>query len=325
MARVDDHDHGDHGGHAHEDHDHDHDHDQSHAPEAAGQLKFAISLLILTLVAEVVGGWLTHSLALLADAGHVFMDLFALVLSLWATRLARLPASSTRTYGWRRAEILAALINGALLTVLSLLLFHEAWERLRNPQEILSMPMLIVAVVGLAVNVVIAFRLHGHHQEDLNLSSAYLHVLGDAAASVGVIIGAIVISLTEWYAVDSLISAAIAALIIVGAVRLVVKAGHILLEGVPTRLSLQTVASAIQDVEGVNSVHDLHIWTLCSHIVSLSCHVNLEPKTPEFHDRVVRSVADMLWHRFSIMHPTIQVDYESCSDDVVSQDMEHPE
>ena len=314
-----DHDHG----HNH-DHDHNHDRDHNHDVGATRQLKFAIFLLSLTLVAEVVGGFLTHSLALLADAGHVFMDLFALGLSLGMALLARRPATSTRTYGWHRAEILAALVNGVLLLVLSLALFHEAWERMHTYGEILSTPMLVVAGVGLAVNIVIALRLHGHHGEDLNLRSAYLHVLGDAGASAGVVAAAIVISLTGWNMIDPLISAGIGALILIGSVRLIFHAGHILLEAVPTRLSLSLVANAIGNVKGINGVHDLHIWTVCSHIVSLSCHINIEAKTPQFHDRVVQSVADMLWQRFSIIHPTIQVDYENCSNEVVSQDMEHP-
>ena len=326
MASEHDHNH-DHP-ESHEAHDHGRDDhgrhdDHGHADEPGGRLKFAIGLLTLTLVAEFVGGWLTNSLALLADAGHVFMDLFALGLSLWAIMLAKLPPSSTKTYGWHRAEILAALINGVALAGLSLLLFHEAWERLHSPQEVRSIPMLIVAVLGLGVNLVIAFRLHGHHHGDLNLTSAYLHVLGDAAASVGVIVAAIIIAATDWYVVDSLISAGIGLLILAGSVRLVYNAGHVLMEAVPGHLSLDAVADAIREVGGVEDVHDVHIWTVCSHIVSLSCHVNIKPGAPEFHDQVVRAVAGMLWRTFAIMHSTVQVDYSGCSDDVVPGHMTH--
>lgn len=303
-----------------------HDHaNQHHDVSATGQLRFAISLLALILAVEVAGGFLTRSLALLADAAHVFMDLFALGLSLLAASLAQLPATSTKTYGWHRAEILAALVNGILLFVLSLFLFKEAWERFHSPLKVLAAPMLAVAVVGLMVNVIIAMRLHGHHKGDLNLSSAYLHVLGDAAASAGVVLAAIVISLTGWFWVDSLISAGIGVLIIIGSIRLVNNAGHVLLEAVPKRLSLETVAKAIREIDGVKGVHDVHIWTVCSHIVSLSCHINIEPKTFRDHDRVIRNITRMLWQRFSIMHPTIQVDYEGHNDLVVSQDMNHPE
>jgi cobalt-zinc-cadmium efflux system protein len=311
-------------GNHHNSHGHGPGHTHGHDAAAAGRLKFALILLSITLVAEVAGGLLSHSLALLADAGHVFMDLFAITVSLVAARLAQLPATSTKTYGWHRAEILAALINGALLVILSLFLFYEAWDRLRNPEAILSTPMLIVAAVGLVVNIVIALRLHGHRGRDLNLRSAYLHVLGDALASLGVIAAAIIIALTGWYRIDAIISIGIGLLIFAGAARLLFKAGHVLLEGVPSRISLEAVAKAVGELEGVKSVHDLHIWSVCSHIVSLSCHIHLEPKTPEYHDRMVRTVADMLWRRFSILHPTIQVDYETCGDEIVTQDMEHP-
>lgn len=305
--------------HHHDDHNHD------HGITASGQLLFAISLLTITLVAEVIGGLLTGSLALLADAGHVFMDLFALTLSLAAARLARLPANSTQTYGWHRTEILAALMNGALLLILAFVLFTEAWDRFREPAEILTKPMFIVALLGLVVNIVIAFRLHGHHGSDLNLKSAYLHVLGDTGASVGVVAAAVIISFTGWNWIDPLISSCIAVLITIGAIRLLFSAAHILLESVPKGLSLKTVAAAIEEVEGVVGVHDVHIWAVCSHIVSLSCHVKIDPKTPDFHDLVIKSVTEMLWRKFCIMHPTIQVEYEACADNrIVCQDMEHP-
>jgi len=306
----------------HSNHDHDHDHHGDHG-SSAGRLKFAIALLSLTFIAEVAGGFLTRSLALLADAGHLFLDLFALTLSLVATRLALLPATSTKTYGWHRAEIFAALINGALLLGMSLLLFREAWHRFHAPAEILAEPMLIVALIGLAVNIIIALRLHGHHEGDLNLTSAYFHVLGDTGASLGVVVAAAVIALTGWTAIDSLISAGIGVLILIGSVRLIFNAGHIFLESVPKGLSLEAVANAIEEVDGVNSVHDVHIWAVCSHIINLSCHVNIDPKGPQFHDQIVRSITEMLQRRFCIIHPTIQVDYESCSDEVVTQDMNH--
>lgn len=286
-------------------------------------LAFSIALLSITLLAEFIGGLLTGSLALLADAGHVFMDLFALSISLGAALLAKRPPTSTRTYGWHRAEILAAMLNGLLLVVLSLALFREAWNRIHHPSEILAIPMLLVAVVGLGVNIVIALRLHRPHAKDLNLRSAYLHVLGDAGASVGVVLGAIVIHVTGWYMVDSLISTLIGIVILVGAVRLIAQAGHALLEAVPSRLSLHTVADAIRNTEGVKDVHDMHIWAVCSHIVSLSCHVAIDWKGPEDHDRMIRSVSEMLWEKFQIVHSTIQIDYGGCSGPIVGEDMRH--
>lgn len=301
------------------------DNNNNHGHRATRALTFSMALLSFTLVAELIGGWLTGSLALLADAGHVFMDLFALGVSLGAALLARRPPTSTRTFGWHRAEILAAMLNGLLLAALALGLLHAAWERMQHPKAVLAIPMLVVAVMGLAVNIVIAFRLHRPHETDLNLRSAYLHVLGDAGASIGVIIAAVIIHTTGWYMIDPLMSTAICVVILIGAVRLLIQAGHILLEGVPSRLSLQAVAEAIQAVEGVKDVHDVHIWTVCSHIVSLSCHMTIDWNSPEDHDRMTRVVSELLWKKFQIMHSTIQVDYRSCGSPLISTDMEHRE
>ena len=169
----------------------DHHHGSHGEAVPARVLAIALALTASFMAFEACAGWWSGSLALLADAGHVFMDLFALSLSLLAATLAKLPATSTKTYGWHRAEILAALLNGSLLLVLSIVLLKEAWERYQTPVEILAIPMLIVACIGLFVNIIIAVRLHGHHKGDLNLTSAYLHVLGDAGASAGVVVGAL--------------------------------------------------------------------------------------------------------------------------------------
>jgi len=290
----------------------------------ARDLKLAVGLLSVILVAEVLGAYISHSLALLADAGHVLMDLFSLIISLGAARLATLPATSKRTYGWHRAEILAALINGILLTALAFGLFREAWVRLLHPREVLAMPMLVIAAIGLAANLWIAVRLHGA-SHDLNVRSAYLHVLGDTGASIGVIGGALVIEFTGWNAVDSWLSAMIGVVILIGAVRLILRASHILLEGVPSRLSHEAVSAAIREIDEVEDVHDVHIWTLCSHIINLTCHIKIAWRSPEHHDNVVRHVRDMLWQRFSILHSTIQVDYVACDESVIGKDMVHPE
>ena len=314
-----------HASHEHEACDHgDHDHEHGVDEHVPAQLRFAIVLLAITLVAEVVGGILSHSLALLADAGHVFMDLFALGMSLAAVTLARQPATTTRTFGWHRVEVLAALLNGLLLIGLALGLLHEAWLRCRAPAAVLSVPMLVVAAIGLVVNVVIAVRLHAHHHDDLNMKSAYLHVVGDTLASVGVVAAALVIMSTGWTVVDPIVSVAINVLILGGAVRVILKSGHILLEGVPDKLSLPVVADAIRTTKGVTNVHDLHIWTVCSHIVSLSCHIGIDSQTPADHDRLIREVREMLQTKFGILHTTIQVDYEQCGTGVVTQDMRHP-
>ncbi len=311
--------------HSQQDHDHSHGSfgECDHGASSTKALKFAIGLLAITLIAEVAGGLYAGSLSLLADAGHVFMDLFAMIISLVAVMLSARPASSKRTYGWHRAEILAAMTNGFLLVGLAIGLFHEAIGRLHSDSPVLAIPMLVVAVLGLIVNIVIAFKLHAHHDESLNVKSAYLHVLGDAGASVGVVVAAVIIHFTGWYKADLIITVVIGIIILIGAIRLILRAGHILLESVPEGMSLITVAKAISEIEDVNNVHDVHIWTVCSHITSLSCHINIDWQTAEDHDRIVRAVSEMLWKKFTIMHSTIQVDYKNCSDEIVGQDMKH--
>lgn len=312
------------------DHDHNHEHEtepghdhHSASDGTAGTLKSAIFLLLIALAIEVVAGIMSRSLALLADAGHVFMDMFGIAISLGAAVLARYPPNSIRTFGWHRAEILAAMINGVLLLGLSAGLFLAAWNRLADPGSIVTGTMFVAAVAGLIINIVIAVRLGMPHSHDLNMRSAYLHVLGDTGASVSVVVGALVIRYTGWTWLDSVLGAVIGTVIMFGAVRLILKAGHILIEGVPIGLSVKHVAEIIRLVPGVKDVHDLHIWTICSHIVSLSCHVVIDRGTHEEHDQIVKSIADTLWKKSCIMHSTIQVDYEACGGEIVGQDMHH--
>jgi cobalt-zinc-cadmium efflux system protein len=218
-------------------------------------------------VAEVIGGIWTNSLALLSDAAHVFLDLFALILSLAAIKLASYPVSDTRTFGWHRTEVFASFINGASVFLMALGIFYEAWGRLFNPQEVKSLPMFIIAAIGLAMNLVAAGALHSHSHDDLNVHSAFLHVIGDAAASVGVIAGGVVMYFTDWYVADAIISIGIGCVIFWGAWRVMREAAHILLEGVPRGLSTAEVAEAINGVEGVNAVHHMNLWAICSHIL----------------------------------------------------------
>jgi cobalt-zinc-cadmium efflux system protein len=225
---------------------------------------FAIGLTAVTLVGELIGGFWTNSLALLSDAAHVFMDLFALLLSLLAIQLSGRPASDRRTYGWHRAEILASLMNGLTLLLIAFGILQEAWDRLLNPQPVKSAEMFVIASLGLVMNLIAASRLHGHSHDDLNVRSAFLHVIGDAIASVGVILGGVVMLYTGWFVVDALISDVIAIIIGWGSIRLLREAGHILLEGVPPGVELNRVIEKIRAVAGVNDVHHLHCWAICS-------------------------------------------------------------
>ena len=289
----------------------------------AGRLTYAIILTFLTLVAEVVGGFWTNSLALLSDAAHVFLDLFALILSLVAIRLASYPASDTRTFGWHRTEVFASFINGASVFLIAIGIFYEAWGRMFNPQEVKSLPMFIIAIVGLAMNLISAGALHSHSHDDLNVRSAFLHVIGDAAASLGVIVGGVVMYFTHWYILDAIISVAIGAVIFSGAFRVLRESTHILLEGVPRGMDLAEVAGAIRSVEGVNDVHHLNLWTICSHIIALSAHIDVEPEFKGQQAGVLREIEELLLDRYHISHTTLQVECTMCIEAPVLKDLRH--
>ena len=289
----------------------------------AHRLRFGILVVSVVLIMEVIGGLLTHSLALLADAAHLFMDVFALSLSLGAVALARLPATEKRTYGWHRTEIFAALVNSLVLVLVSLFIFREAYHRLLSPKEVLAGPMVVVAAIGLGANALVAWRMHDPHSHDLNLRSAYLHVLGDLGASVAVVFGGLIMWVTKWHIVDPLLSFGIGLLIIVAAIRLLLETTHILLEGVPREINLNEVAETIQAFPGVNGVHDLHIWSVCSHIYSLSCHVDVLPEQRPEADRLVADINTLLKDKFRITHSTIQIDCAACANERIGQDLAH--
>jgi cobalt-zinc-cadmium efflux system protein len=283
----------------------------------------AIGLTAVTLVAEVIGGFWTNSLALLSDAAHVFMDLFALVLSLAAIYLAGKPATDRRTYGWHRAEIFASLINSATLLLIGVGILHEAWLRFQHPEAVKSKEMFIIATIGLVMNLAAATQLHGHSHEDLNVRSAFLHVIGDAIASVGVIIGGLVMLYTGWFVVDALVSAAIALIIGWGSIRLLREAGHILLEGVPAHVQVDDVVAKMRAVDGVNDVHHLHVWSICSHISALSAHIDILPDYRLHQGEIVGTIEQMLEHDYHITHTTLQGECSRCVTGPVIQQLRH--
>lgn len=285
--------------------------------------RLAIALTVVTLLAEVAGGFWTNSLALLSDAAHVFMDLVALGLSLLAIRLARVPASDTRTYGWHRAEILASLVNGLTLLVIAVGILYEAWQRFLHPEAVKSKEMFIIAAVGLVMNLVAASALHRHSHDDLNVRSAFLHVVGDAIASVGVIIGGAVMLYTDWYVIDAVVSAAIVLIIGFGALRLLREAGHILLEGVPPGIDLNAVVARMRGVDGVNDIHHLHVWSICSHITALSAHIDVEPEYRLRQGEIVGTLEELLEHDYHITHTTLQVECSRCLTGPVIQQLHH--
>jgi len=269
-------------------------------------LALALAITSFYFVVEVVGGLLTNSLALLSDAGHMFSDVAALGLSLLAFRIAGRPATAKRTYGYHRLEILAALINGLTLWLIVGVIFHEAYHRFLNPPEVQSLGMLIVATVGLGVNIAAGFMLYGSHHESLNIRGAFLHVLGDALGSVGAIAAGIIMMLTGWYIADPVISVLIGVIILYTSWSLVKDSVSILMQSVPRGIDLEEVQRTIEQVEGVERVHDLHVWTVTSGVFTLSAHavVNGEEESHEILDRVERVLKD----HFSIEHTTIQIE-----------------
>lgn len=304
--------------------DHNNQHDHAHLDRGITRgFIIAIGLTAVTLVAEIIGGFWTNSLALLSDAAHVFMDLFALVLSLAAIHLAKFPASDTRTYGWHRAEIFASLINGTTLLLIGVGILSEAWGRLIHPEAVKSKEMFIIATIGLIMNLIAASRLHGHSHDDLNVRSAFLHVLGDAIASVGVIIGGVIMLYTEWFVLDALISMVIVLIIGWGAIRILREAGHILLEGVPKHINVNELVSKMRAVAGVNDIHHLHVWSICSHITALSAHIDVKPDYRLRQSEIIGTLEEMLDHDYHITHTTLQGECSRCITGPVIQQLRH--
>ena len=289
----------------------------------SGRFVLAIVLTAITLVAEVAGGFWTHSLALLSDAAHVFLDLFALLLSLVAIKLAALPVTETRTYGWHRTEVFASFINGATIFLIAAGIFYEALGRLLAPMAVNSLPMFIIAFVGLIMNLLAASVLHRHAHEDLNVRSAFLHVLGDAAASVGVIVGGVVMFYTNWFVLDAIISMGIGCIVFWGALRILRDSTHILLEGVPRGLSIPDIADSMRSIQGVSDIHHLNVWALCSHIIALSAHVRVDEAHKKQQAEIVHAIEEMLLEKFRISHTTLQVECLECAKGPVLKKLGH--
>jgi cobalt-zinc-cadmium efflux system protein len=258
-------------------------------------------------VVEIIGGLLTGSLALLADAGHMLSDNLSLGIALFAAWLAGRPATPEKSFGYRRAEILAALVNGMTLVAISLWVFVEAYSRLREPTEVLGTPMLAVAALGLLVNVAGAIVLYRSGGESLNVEGAMRHVVADALGSVGAMVAAAVIILTGWRYADPLISVAIGLLILGSSWKLLRDSTNILLEATPSNLNAEEVGHKMAAADGVVEVHDLHIWTITSGFPALAAHV-LVGKEEDCHARR-RELEELLAHEFDISHTTLQVDH----------------
>jgi cobalt-zinc-cadmium efflux system protein len=276
--------------------------------------RFVFSLVLTGLIflAEFIGGFWTGSLALLSDSAHVFMDAFALGLSYLAIRAAALPPDDRHTYGFHRLQVLAALTNGATLFLIAFEILRKAWNRFQNPQPVLAASMLVIAVIGLAVNLVVAFILRQHDHDDLNTRSAFLHVLGDALASVGVIAAGLAILLTGWLWLDPLVSVLIGLLILFSSGRVLKESIHILAEGMPAGMTASSVAESMRKVAGVSEVHDLHVWTVAPGYIALSAHVTLTDQSLSQTEEIMAALKERLGASFEIHHTTIQFECGNC-------------
>ncbi len=270
------------------------------------RLKLALGLTFVYMLAEAIGGWLINSLALIADAGHMLTDVCALTLTLGAIWFASRPATSKKTYGYYRLEILAAFVNGVALVLLSIWVIYEAVQRWQAPPEIAGFELTLIAAGGLAVNLVAAYLLHSDHKHDLNMRGAWLHVMGDLLGSVTAIAAGLLILALGWFWADAVCSVLISLIIIYGAWRLIMESVNVLLEGTPRHINLAAVESAILETDGVGGVHDLHVWTISSGIDALSAHISHDETV--VHSELLAVVRQKLHDRFGIDHLTIQME-----------------
>ena len=262
---------------------------------------------------EVFAGIQAHSLALLSDAGHNFTDGLALLLAWFGVYLQSRPADKVKTYGYHRAGVLTAFVNALTLVALAAWIFYEGWQRLRHPVPVRETVMMLVAGGGLALNGGIMWGLRAARKSDINIRSAFVHMLGDLLGSVAIILGALIIRYTGWIQVDPILSILIGILIVWTAWDIIKEALNILLEGLPRGLQLQSVTAAMCRVEGVLDVHDLHIWSLGSSTHGLSCHVLIEDVPPSASNCILERINDMLAHEFRICHSTVQFEHVGCA------------
>jgi cobalt-zinc-cadmium efflux system protein len=275
--------------------------------------RLAVVLALTTgyMAVEVVGGLLTHSLALLADAGHMLTDAGGLALALFALYIAERPATPARTYGYYRAEILAALANAVLLIGLSLYILFESYQRFRHPAPVQSLPMLGIAALGMLVNLAGMFVLHSGANQSLNIRGAYFEVLSDLLTSLAVIVAAIIIWATGWYSVDALLSAGIGLFVLPRTIALLRDAVNVLLEGTPADVNLPALRDALGRLPGVAAIHDLHVWSITSGMHAMSVHAVLEGGAA--HDAVLEAVRSVAASDFRIGHVTVQVESRCCA------------
>ena len=288
-------------------------HSHAHGSGVVRVLKWSLAATVVFALVEAVAGVQAGSLALLSDAGHNFTDALALLLAWFGCYLQTKPADDVRTYGYHRAGVLTAFVNALALIVLAGFILYESYHRLLAPRAVDETTMFAVAGLGLVLNAAIMWAMRRDQRRDLNIRSAYLHMLGDALGSVGILLGSVLIRYTGWQRVDPVLSILIGALIVWTAWDVIREALNILLEGLPRGMDLPSVAGAMRQVEGVLDIHDLHIWSLASHTHALSCHVLIADVPLSESEAVLRRINDELRHRFHIEHTTVQFEHANCA------------
>lgn len=301
---------GDSHSHSHGAHDHGHGHGESRSKNQR-RLAWTFVLVVVYMFAEIIGGWLANSLALMADAGHMLSDAASLAMSLFALWIANKPRTDERTFGYYRAEILAALVNGATLVAMSIYIFYEAFQRFGEPPQVQGPLMMGVAIGGLFINLAGLWILHGGKSDSLNVRGAWLHVLGDTLGSVGAIVAGALIWTVGWNWVDPVASIIIAVLILYSSWELLRETVAVLMESAPGHIDVDEVRGAIVECDGVEEVHDLHVWSITSGMVSLSAHVVVDDVVA--YSACLKEIRQMLDDEYGIGHTTIQIepsDYE---------------
>ena len=290
---------------------------------SSNKMWIAFGLTFAFCTIEALIGYRANSLALMSDAGHNFADALALALSAYAIWVAKKPADSKRTFGYHRAGILAALVNATGLVVMAGAIFYEAILRLRSPEPVQSGPMIWVAIAAIILNSGIAWWLSAAAKNNLNIKSAYMHMLGDAAASVGVVIAGIVILFTGAYIADPIVSIIFALLVLWSSWGILHESVQILLEATPAGMDLATVEAEILKVKGVLNVHDLHVWTVSSGLIACICHIQVAEQSVSDSQIIMQRVSEKLEHDYNISHSTIQVEVEYCGSHEHAEHQDH--